>query len=108
VIYLIKDRLKMLRKSEGYTQGELAEKLDIPLSTYSNWEQGTRNPDYNILMKLATIYDCSVDYLIGRTDKKKESINVDGYSVVISKAKEAKIPPDALNAYIDFLKKSKD
>jgi transcriptional regulator with XRE-family HTH domain len=108
VVALIKDRLKQLRKSSDYTQGDLSRKLNVPISTYSNWEQGTRNPDYEKLIQLADIFDCTVDYLIGRTNIKNVEISIDEYSAVIKKAKEAKTPPDLISAYIDFLKNSKD
>jgi transcriptional regulator with XRE-family HTH domain len=107
VLILIKDRLKQLRKSSEYTQGDLSKKLNVPISTYSNWEQGTRNPDYEKLIQLADIYDCTVDYLVGRTDFKKENIGADEYSLVVRKARDAKIPPPLISAYIDFLKDTK-
>lgn len=37
-------KIKELRKERGYSQKEMAEKLEIPVSTYANWEQGRREP----------------------------------------------------------------
>lgn len=106
---MLTKRLKELRTKENLTQGELAEKINVPLTTYANWEQGKRIPDYNILSKLADIYDCSVDYLIGRTNNKNEVLRMpDKYEVVITKAKDCDISPEALEKYIEILKSEID
>jgi len=67
---MLHKRLKELRKELKLTQYEVSEKINIPSSTYANWEQGTRAPDYEILIKIANIFNCTVDYLLGRTDNK--------------------------------------
>ena len=49
-------RLKELRKELSLSQSELAKKLNVPASTYANWEQGRREPSiydiYNIILCL--------------------------------------------------------
>lgn len=65
-----KDRIYALRKSQNLSQGELALKLGEE-KTYvmiSLYEKGTRMPKISTLLKLADIFDVSVDYLLGRTD----------------------------------------
>ena len=64
------DRLKELRKEVNLNQSEVAEKIDVASSTYSNYEQGIRFPDKETLIKLAHFYEVSIDYLLGETDKK--------------------------------------
>ena len=71
---MLHKRLKELRKEFKMTQFEISEKINIPSSTYANWEQGTRTPDYEILVKIADIFNCTVDYLLGRTDSKNVEI----------------------------------
>ncbi|MFL2072787.1 helix-turn-helix domain-containing protein [Marinilactibacillus psychrotolerans] len=61
-----KERLKMLRKEKGLTQGDMAEILEIARTTYANYEQGTREPDNRILNRLADFFIVSIDYLLGR------------------------------------------
>lgn len=63
-------RLKNLRTEKKLTQSEVAQKLGIATSTYSNYEQGTRFPDKQTLINLANFYKVSIDYLLGETDEK--------------------------------------
>ena len=58
--------LTLFRKQQGYTQQEMAEKLGISRSTYTNYEKGNRTPDYALLEKISDILDCSLDELFGR------------------------------------------
>ncbi len=53
------------------TQQQVADKLFITRSAYSNYENGSRAFPIEILCGLADIYGTSVDYLIGRTNEKK-------------------------------------
>lgn len=61
-------RLRKLRKEKGLSQYKAAEKLGFSRGKLANYEQGTREPDYETLQKLADFYDCSTDYLLGRSE----------------------------------------
>ena len=61
-------RLKELRIEKGLTQNALAEKLNVTQQTYSDYETGKTNPNVETLIMLADILECSIDYLVGRTD----------------------------------------
>ncbi|WP_144561619.1 helix-turn-helix domain-containing protein [Bacillus mycoides] len=63
----LNERLKACREKKGYTQTFISEKLDVNKATLSSYESGRRKPDYEILTKLADIYEVSVDYLLGRS-----------------------------------------
>lgn len=65
---MLDKRLRSLRKDVDLTQKELCLRLSIKRDTYSQYEMGRRRPDYETLGKLADFYNCSVDYLLGRTD----------------------------------------
>ena len=67
---ILSDRLKQCRKEKGYTQGQVAIYCDITEKTYQNYELMTRQPKIEILIKIANLYDVSIDYLVGRTDEK--------------------------------------
>lgn len=71
-----------LRKELNMSQAELAEKLGVSQQTISKYERGTREPDNETLAKLAEIFDCSIDYLLGKTDIRNP------YKDFIKKAKE--------------------
>lgn len=49
-------------------QEDIAEFLGVARSTYAMYEQGNREMDYAMLIKLADFYKVSLDYLFGRTD----------------------------------------
>lgn len=61
-------RLKQLRKEKGLTQKEVAFALGIALTTYANYEQGTREPSIETIIKICKYFDVSSDYLIGLTE----------------------------------------
>lgn len=64
------ERLKELRCEEDLNQAQLAEILGVSPSTIGMYEQGRRTPDLEVLNKIATHFQVSVDYLLGRTDIK--------------------------------------
>ena len=59
-------KLKQLRNSEGLTQQQLAEKLQISRVNYTRYETDAVRPDYETLIKLADFYDISLDDLFDR------------------------------------------
>ena len=63
-------RLKSLRKEYGYTQSEVAERLEIGQTTIANYENGSRIPDISKLSMLADLYFVSIDYLLGRSEER--------------------------------------
>lgn len=64
----MKEKLKQLRKEKGLSQKIVAEALGITLSAYSNYEQGIREPNLQILVSICKFYDVSSDYLLGLED----------------------------------------
>ena len=50
---------------------QVAVYCDISEKTYQNYELMTREPKLEILIKIADLYDVSIDYLVGRKDQKK-------------------------------------
>lgn len=61
--YIIMEKLKELRKSKKITQEQLAEKLDISRSKVSSWETNKRDMSITDAIKLANIYEVSLDNL---------------------------------------------
>jgi len=62
------NRLKILRKSRGYTQTTVQVMTGIEQALLSKYERGERVPTTEALLKLADLYNVSVDYLLCRTD----------------------------------------
>ena len=66
VNYVLHRKLVELRKSKGITQKELAKRLNITRSALSQYEIGTRNPDYETLQRMADYFEVTTDVLLGR------------------------------------------
>mgnify|MGYP000107559114 FL=1 len=64
-------RIQDLRTDSDMSQKQLSEILHISQRSYSHYETGSRNIPVEMLIRLANYYDISVDYLVGRTDKKE-------------------------------------
>ena len=64
-------RIQDLRTDADMSQKQLSEILHICQRSYSHYETGSRNIPVEMLIRLANYYDISVDYLVGRTDKKE-------------------------------------
>lgn len=58
------EKLTALRKSRGYTQEQLAEKLGVSRQAVSRWESGDTTPEMGLLAELCRIFGVSADYLI--------------------------------------------
>lgn len=69
VNYLSK-RLKELRESKGLTQLQLAESINIGRVSVSNYENGDRTPDVDLIIMFADFFGVSADYLLGRSEFK--------------------------------------
>lgn len=62
------ERLKELRIEKNLSQGKLGEFLAVDHRTISNWEKGTRQPDFDMLIKIAEVLEETTDYLLGVVD----------------------------------------
>lgn len=64
-------RIQDLRVDNDLTIKTISEYLGLHRDVYARYEKGIRDFPIDILIKLANFYDCSIDYLVGRTDKKE-------------------------------------
>lgn len=64
-------RLKILRVEHNLTQDKAARGIDMPLRSYARLEADGAKPNYDTLLKIADFYDVSVDWLMGRTDRRE-------------------------------------
>ena len=70
---MFQNRLSELRKSKGYNMKQTAAKLGIPYTTYVSYERGDREPDSEKLIQLSDFFDCSIDYLLGRSTEQTQT-----------------------------------
>lgn len=61
-------RIKQLREEKGLTQIELADRLKISNSAVAMYETDKREPSDDIKIKMSEFFNCSLDYLMGRSD----------------------------------------
>ena len=64
----MKNNLRLLRKSKGYTQIAVQMKTGIEQALLSKFENGERIPPTETLLTLANFYNVSIDYILCRTD----------------------------------------
>ncbi len=77
------EKIIKLRKSNGWSQEELAEKLDLSRQAISRWENGTALPDANNILQLSKIFGVTSDYLLN------EDYSDNGDIPCVKEAKEA-------------------
>lgn len=94
-------RLKELRENAGCTQDELAKKLHISRSRLAMYEQGKRQPDFEMQEILADYFNVSIDYLFGRNSLELSSLD-DETKEFLDLYKKA--TPDVRKAVEIFLK----
>ncbi len=61
-------KLRNLREHQEFSQKQAAEKLNIIPATYSRYERGIREPDFNTLKQIANFFHVSIDYLLDNED----------------------------------------
>lgn len=62
------NRIKILREEFNYTQQDLADKLDCSKSVIGLYESETRKPSMEVLIKMSEIFNCSIDYILCKSD----------------------------------------
>lgn len=70
------ERIKALREARGWTQAELARRMNITRNGVNSWEQGLSMPSPACLVDLAKVFSVSTDYLLGV--ERLETVNVTG------------------------------
>ncbi|MBQ8165427.1 MAG: helix-turn-helix transcriptional regulator [Lachnospiraceae bacterium] len=72
---MFNENLRELRKSKGFTQEELATKINVVRQTVSKWEKGLSVPDADSLQKIADVLDVEVSQLLGANIETEENKN---------------------------------
>lgn len=61
---MFSEKFKKLRQSQGLTQVQMADKLEVSPSAIGMYEQGRRKPDSDMLKKICQMFNVSLDYLL--------------------------------------------
>ena len=76
----IQERIKELRTEKGYTQEELAKLLGLNAkSNIANYESGANAPSDKIKIKMCQLFNCSMDYLMGKSNFKTSTEEFERY-----------------------------
>lgn len=93
------NRIKEFRQQAGLKQKDLADVLSVKQTTVSGWEVGRREPDFDSLKRMADIFNCSIDELLGQ--KEKPVVKDDGLNQKLERLSDRNL--QRLEEYIDLL-----
>ena len=86
---MFSENLKTLRKEKGFSQEQLAIRLNIVRQTVSKWEKGISVPDAELLIQLAEVLDVNVSDLLGKKIEIPEGQNeLDALALELAKLNE--------------------
>ncbi len=96
---MIGDRIKQLRIDAKMTQPELAKRLDVTRSAVATYENNSRQPSFQILIRLAKIFNVSTDYLLLGNDNNLldvEGLSGEQRAIIVSLIKNFKETNDII------------
>ena len=70
-IMKLNEALKRARKAANVTQAQAAQAAGVSVSMYQFYEYGKNEPTASVLISLADFFDVSLDYLVGRSDRRE-------------------------------------
>lgn len=76
---ILGDRIKKERENLNLTREDLAKEIGVSYSAIAMYEQGHREPNNELMLKICEIFDCSMDYLTGKSKFKTKSSELDNY-----------------------------
>ena len=82
----LSDKIVSLRKANGWSQEELAEKLNVSRQAISRWEGATAQPDATNILQLSKIFGVTTDYLLNdeyESDNEVKQLNSDGIQQIM-------------------------
>lgn len=98
MIYGLPERLKKQREKYGMSQRTAAKRLGIAPATISGYERGERTPNLLMILSFSYLYNCSVDYLLGKNNDDGAHVYID---VTELSEKKRKAVDELVNAMKD-------
>lgn len=100
------ERLRQLREERGLLQREVADKLNLSRVAITQYEQGRREPELSTIARLANLFGVSVDYLLGRTDKRNSTAPSSGLAETLAASRTdqwtEELPEEARKSLEEF------
>lgn len=75
---MVSEQIRKLREQAGYSQAQLAKKLDVTRSSVNAWEMGISAPTTQYVVAMAKLFHTSTDYLLGM--ENTPHIQIDRYT----------------------------
>ena len=69
---LLSERIKELRIKKGYNMRQMATALNLPYTTYVNYEKGEREPNSETIVLMSKYFGVTSDYILGRDDANEK------------------------------------
>ena len=98
---ILADKIIRLRKKNGWSQEELADKMNVSRQAVSKWESAQTIPDLEKILQLGTLFGVTTDYLLKDEIEEEEFLNEDSSDTTVKK-----ISIEEANEYIEQRKKS--
>ncbi|MDK1718685.1 helix-turn-helix domain-containing protein [Dellaglioa algida] len=97
---MFSERIKELRKNMNRTQQQVADAIGVTRPAYTAYEIGNREPDFELLTKIAVYFNVSTDYLLGRVDGPHDDLVIAAH--MDDNLTEQQI--EEINKFIEFQK----
>ena len=98
------NRLKELRQEKHMTQKELGKRVNVRNTTISMYETDQRQMDPDTVDRMCTVFECSSDYLLGRSNVRELTVSVEDAAILrayhASKGKDRVILDTVLSEYM--------
>lgn len=107
---MFRSRLKELRESKGLSQKALAAILSVSQGTIGNWESGIREPNFEMVQRLADYFRVTTDYLLGISDKRTLNEELDEVEFALRDGTKrlTRKKKEALLSYLRFLEQEEE
>lgn len=102
---ILADKIINERKKLGWSQEELADKLDVSRQSVSKWESMQATPDLNRVLKMAEIFGVSTDYLL-KDEIEEIPTNVIVQDTVSTKEELRNVSMEEANTFLDVVKRT--
>lgn len=95
------NRIKEIRLVNNMKQSDLADRLNVTQATVSGWESGRRTPDLETVRRIAELFDCSIDELLG--NEKAPTVEQNGERSMLDITALSPENRDRLEDYLHLL-----